>query len=124
MTTTSTHTIADAVLAAWNERDPGRRAELVAAAWAEDGHLADPPMEGRGHEAIAGMAAALQQQFDGHRFRRASAVDEHHGFFRYAWELVGPDGTVALTGLDVGELAGDGRVRRISGFFGELEPAR
>ena len=44
--------------------------------------------------------------------------------FRYAWELVGPDGTVALTGLDVGELAGDGRVRRISGFFGELEPAR
>jgi hypothetical protein len=122
--TTTTDTIADAILAAWNERDAGRRAELVAAVWTEDGHLADPPLEGRGHEAIAGMAAALQQQFDGHRFRRASAVDQHHGFFRYAWELVGPDGTVALTGLDVGELAEDGRVRRISGFFGELEPAR
>ena len=47
-------------------------------------------------------------------------IDEHHGYLRFAWELVGPDGTVALTGLDVGELADDGRLRRITGFFGEL----
>jgi hypothetical protein len=69
------------------------------------------------------MAAALQQQFAGHRFRRASAVDAHHDHLRFAWELVGPDGAVALTGLDVGELAADGRLKRITGFFGEL-PAR
>jgi hypothetical protein len=39
------------------------------------------------------------------------------------WELVGPDGAVALAGLDVGEVAADGRLRRIVGFFGQL-PAR
>ena len=38
-------------------------------------------------------------------------------------ELVGPDGTVALKGLDVGEVGDDGRLRRITGFFGELEAA-
>ena len=37
--------------------------------------------------------------------------------------VVGPDGTVAVSGIDVGELADDGRLRRITGFFGEL-PAR
>jgi hypothetical protein len=30
---------------------------------------------------------------------------------------------VALRGLDVGEVGDDGRLRRITGFFGELEAA-
>jgi hypothetical protein len=59
----------------------------------------------------------------GHRFRRVSAIDEHHNTFRFAWELVGPDGAVAVTGIDVGERAEVGTLRSITGFFCEL-PAR
>jgi hypothetical protein len=66
------------------------------------------------------MADALHQQFAGHAFRRVSAIDAHHEHVRFAWELVAPDGRVALAGMDVGELAADGRLRRIVGFFGEL----
>jgi hypothetical protein len=33
---------------------------------------------------------------------------------------VTPDGTVALAGIDVGEVGEDGRLRRITGFFGDL----
>ena len=113
----------DTYLAAWNERDPARRAELVASAWTTDGRLIDPPLAAAGHAGISEMAAALQQQFADHRFRRASGIDVHHGHLRFAWELVGPDGNVALTGLDVGELADDGRLTRITGFFGDL-PAK
>ncbi len=116
-------TTIDTYLSAWSEQDPDARAELVGRVWAEDGRLVDPPMAATGHAEISGMHAALQQQFAGHTFRRASGIDEHHGAVRFAWELVGPDGQVALTGLDVGELAEDGRLRRITGFFGEL-PAR
>ena len=76
-----------------------------------------------GHAGIAELAAALRAQFPGHRFRRASGIDAHHDQFRFAWELVGPDGAAALAGLDVGELAPDGRLRRVTGFFGAL-PAR
>jgi hypothetical protein len=61
-----------------------------------------------------------KRQFAEHRFRRVSAIDGRHDQFRFAWELVGPDGTVAVSGLDVGELADDGRLRRITGFFGDL----
>ena len=116
-------TTADTVLAAWNEPDHDRRAQLIREIWATDGRLVDPPMAAEGHQAISDMASALQQQFAGHRFRRASAVDGHHGHFRYAWELVGPDGSVALSGVDVGEVGDDGRLRRITGFFGELPAA-
>ena len=113
----------DAYLAAWNERDPELRAELVARVWAPDGQLIDPPLAAAGHEGISNMAAALQQQFAGHHFRRATGIDAHHGHLRFGWELVGPDWSVTIAGTDVGELAGDGRLRRITGFFGEL-PAR
>ena len=113
----------DIYLSAWSERDPAARAGLVARAWAADGELVDPPMAATGHDAISGVHGALQQQFPGHRFRRASGVDAHHDHLRFAWELVGPDGTVALKGLDVGEVGEDGRLRRITGFFGELDGA-
>ena len=113
----------DTYLAAWSEQDDAARAELVGRVWADDGRLVDPPMAASGHAGISGMHAALQGQFAGHTFRRASAIDAHHDYVRFAWELVGPDGTVALTGLDVGEVGDDGRLRRITGFFGELEAA-
>lgn len=120
---TTLTTIVDTHLAAYGEPDAETRRELIAQAWTEDGRLVDPPIEGHGHDGIDATAAALQQQFAGHRFRRASVVDVHHDQLRYAWELVAPDGTVALAGLDVGELAPDGRLRRIAGFFGDLPGA-
>ena len=103
MTDTTTQTtdlteLVDTYLDAWNERDAGRRAELVARAWAEEGQLADPPLTGAGHAGIADVAAAMHEQFPDHRFERTSGVDEHHGFLRFGWNLVGPDGTVATNG--------------------------
>ena len=113
-------TTVDTYLAAWNETDPARRAELIERVWAADGRLIDPPLAAEGHAAISDMASALQAQFPGHRFRRASGIDAHHDYLRFAWELVSPDGGVALAALDVCELAADVRLRRITGFFGEL----
>ena len=110
----------DTYLAAWSETDPTRRAEVIARVWAPDGRLIGPPLAAQGHAGIGEMAAALQGQFPGHRFRRASGVDAHHNQLRFAWELVSPDGAVVLSGLDVGELTEDGRLLRIAGFFGPL----
>ena len=113
-------TTIDTYLAAWNETDPARRAELIEQVWATDGRLIDPPLASEGHAGISEHIAALHAQFPGHRFRRASGVDTHHDTVRVAWELVAPDGSVALTGLDFGTLAADGRLQRVTGFFGEL----
>ncbi|MGI8572629.1 MAG: nuclear transport factor 2 family protein [Solirubrobacteraceae bacterium] len=112
----------DTYLAAWNARDPARRAELIAEVWSEEGQLIDPPLAAEGRQAISEMAEAMHQHYVDHHFTRVSDVDSHHGSLRFAWQLVGPDGQVTVTGLDVGELAEDGRLARITGFFGELQP--
>jgi len=114
------NTLVHTYIAMWNETDPEQRRELVAQTVTEDASYLDPVMTGEGIDGISAMIAGAQAQFPGHRFRRASGIDAHHGQLRFAWELVAPDGTVALSGIDVGEVASDGRLARISGFFGPL----
>ncbi len=113
-------TTIDTYLSAWSEPDATQRAAMIERVWTADGRLIDPPLTGEGHAGISEMAGTMQEQFPGHTFRRVSGIDAHHDQVRFAWELVGPDGTVALTGLDTGEVAGDGRLRRIVGYFGDL----
>ncbi|HLJ61532.1 MAG TPA: nuclear transport factor 2 family protein [bacterium] len=113
-------TTVDTYLAMWNETDPTRRAAHIRHSWAGDGRYVDPQLEAEGHTAIGDMVATVQARFPGHRFRRTSGVDTHHDQLRFAWELAAPDGSVVVAGIDVGRLAPDGRLQRITGFFGEL----
>jgi hypothetical protein len=113
-------TIVDTNLAALTETDPVTRAELIERAWAEDGSLTDPPLAGEGHRGINDFASVVCEHYAGQRFRRVSGVDVHHDRFRYAWELVTADGTVTVSGVDVGEIAADGRLGKVTGFFGDL----
>jgi hypothetical protein len=95
---------------------------LIHQVWADDGRLLDPPLDGRGHAGISALTDAVHSHFPGHTFRRTTAVDAHHDVARYGWELVGPDGAVAVSGLDVAEFGADGKIVRVLGFFGELQP--
>lgn len=69
------------------------------------------------------MAAAVQVHYPGHTFRRTSGIDAHQSFARYHWELVAPDGTTKLEGLDIAEIDDDGLIRQVVGFLGPI-PAR
>jgi hypothetical protein len=110
----------DIHLAAYCEPDPGRRNDLLSEVWSESGTLIDPPFDGTGHAAISGLCEAALEHYPGHRFRRTSDIDTHHSFARYAWDLVAPDGNVAVKGLDVAEFGEDGKLVRVVGFFGDL----
>ena len=115
-------TTVDTYFDMWNETDPAKRAELIEQAWASEGRYVDPVLEADGHDALSEMVAGVHAQFPGQRFERTSGIDVHHNLVRFAWQLAGPDG-VTVAGIDVGELATDGRLRRITGFFGELPQA-
>jgi hypothetical protein len=117
---TDLSTTVDTHLAAYGEPDAAKRRPLIEQVWTREGELLDPPFEGRGHDEISAMADVVQQHYAGHSFRRTSGIDEHHGFARYGWELAAPDGAVAVAGVDVAQLDEDGRIVRITGFFGEL----
>jgi hypothetical protein len=113
-------TTVDAYLEGLTQSDPARRGELIRTAWAEDGRFVDPLFDVQGHAALDELAQGVIGQYPGHRFRRTSGIDTHNDLARYMFEFVAPDGTIVITGTDVCELAEDGRVRRITGFFGDI----
>ena len=117
-TATDPTRVIDAHLRAYCEPDATARAALVAEAWDAGGVLVDPPFDGAGHDGIAAMADAVLAHYPAHRFERTTEVDAHHAFARYGWALVAPDGTTAVTGTDVVELADDGRIARVVGLLG------
>ncbi len=113
-------TVVDAWLEAYAEADVERRMKLIEQAWTPDGRLVDPPLEGNGYVGLSGAADLVNTHYAGHTFRRITGIDVHHEFARYGWELVGPDGAVAVAGFDIAEVADDGRLRKVTGFFGDL----
>ncbi|HEV8616974.1 MAG TPA: nuclear transport factor 2 family protein [Methylomirabilota bacterium] len=115
--------LVDTYLAMWNETDPEKRRQHIERAWARDGRYVDPLIEAEGHAALGEMVTGVQVKFPGHRFRRTSGIDTHHDHLRFGWELVAPDGSIVVAGLDVGTLTADGRLRGITGFFGEIPVA-
>lgn len=112
--------VVDSHLAAYAEPDSQVRTSLVARAWSPEGRLVDPPLAAQGHAEIHGQAEALLSLYPGARFRRSSAVDAHHGFARYTWDLLSPAGEVLLSGTDVASFNDDNRLSLVVGFFGPL----
>jgi hypothetical protein len=120
LTVTSLEGTIDQHLAAYGEPDAELRTKTVKEIWAANGRLVDPPIQGEGHDGIAALGDVVQAHYAGHTFRRTSGVDAHNGFARYEWELLAPDGTVAITGTDVAEVDDTGRLVRVVGFFGPV----
>ena len=108
----------DGYFAMWNETDSTRRREFIEATWSEDASYVDPMFAAEGSDALNEMAAGVQEQFPGHRFRQTGAIDAHNDRARWGWELTGPDdGPPVAAGVDFAVLAPDGRLREVSGFL-------
>ena len=106
--------------AAWLEPDEDKRRQLLVQAWADDGTYTDPLRHLEGREALNRTIATFQRQRPGERIVLTSGVDHHHDMVRFAWQWYGADSSTIMEGIDFGELASDGRLRRIVGFFGPL----
>lgn len=107
-----------AYVAAWNEADEGKRRTLLETSWAENGIYTDPTAQVSGREALIQHLGRLIGQFPDHRVLLTSGVDQHHNLLQFTWTRVGPDGRDIRNGIDFGELDVDGRLLRITGFFG------
>lgn len=111
-----------AYIAAWSEVDEGKRRALLEKSWQESGIYTDPLGQASGREALIRHIGRFLRRYPGHGVLLTSGVNEHHGQLRFTWAIVGPDGKRAIEGIDFGEVGEDGRLLRITGFFGELPP--
>jgi SnoaL-like protein len=104
-------------IAAWNETDVGRRRDVIARAWSDDGSYVDAHRDSAGHAAIDAMIAAVQERFPGYRFRLASGIEAHHNLVRFSWTAGGTEqAPLFFGGTDFATLAPDGRLRSVAGF--------
>jgi hypothetical protein len=107
--------------AAWNEPDEAKRTALLESAWADDGVYQDPTGIAEGRAALIAHIGGFHQMFPGHTINLTSGVDSNGTHLRFAWNMRNGD-EVAMEGVDFVELAADGRIQRIAGFFGPLPP--
>lgn len=113
----------DRYVVMFNEPDDTARAELGSEVFADDGRLVDPLVDATGPVQIAAAIGALRAQMPGHSLTRTTAVDGHHDQARFGWAVNGPDGSVAVAGIDVVTFDADGRIRSAVGFFGDVAAA-
>jgi hypothetical protein len=123
VTTESTTELVDAYFQMWRTTDEAGRRALVEQVFAEDGRHVDPLADAVGYEELTRMLANVHAHYPGFVIERLGGIDQHGDQLRFAWKLDAADGTPVVVGLDVGELATDGRLARVVGFWGDL-PAR
>lgn len=111
--------VVDTYLAAWNETDPAKRAELIEASLGADLWYRDPMLEADGRDAFDTVLAAVQEQMPGHVITRTSSIDHHHDVVRFNWALGLPGQEPAFAGVDVCKYDTDGKLHRIVGFAGD-----
>ena len=118
----ATRQVIEAYAAAWCEPDEAARRRLLERAWADDGAYTDPLAHVVGREELVRHIGEFHRQAPGVRIVRASGIDQHHRLLRFGWTVFGATAPplAGLEGTDFGELADDGRLRRIVGFFGPL----
>jgi hypothetical protein len=116
----NTQQIVEAYGASWGEADIAKRRQLLEQAWADDATYTDPQSDVAGRDGLIELISGFQAQVNGAKIVATSAVDEHHGKIRFTWQMQAADGTTMMEGIDFGELAPDGRIQRIIGFFGPL----
>lgn len=106
---------------AWNERDDTTRLSLLEEALEEDGSYVNPLLDRPlvGPEAVAANIDNFQEGRVGQDFevRAWSQDDYHHDRMRLRWRLCDAGGQTLLEGEDIMELASDGRIRKVTGFF-------
>jgi hypothetical protein len=112
--------IVDAYAAAWNEPDEDKRRELLEKAWADDGIHVDGERTIVGRDALMDLIGAFQARQPWARTEFTSKPEEQRGSLRITWALKRADGIAIAEGVDYGELAEDGRLRKIVSFLGLL----
>ena len=119
-TAPDTEAILDTYFSMWRTTDPVQRATLVTEAFTPTGRHVDQHADATGHDELVEMITGVHAGFPGFQMERTSGIDRFGDQLRFAWELNSADGTPIVAGLDVAELAPDGRLQRVTGFWGDL----
>jgi hypothetical protein len=107
---------------AWNERDDTKRRRLLEQSVTYDVFWQDPLGQANDLESLSRYIGQFFERVPGVRLDLTSGISQHHNHICYTWKLVDEKGGRTIDGRDFGELAPDGRLARVIGFFEPLPP--
>lgn len=114
----------DDYFAAWNEPEKERRRALLERSVTEDVELIHPSWgRSQGIDALLAHIDNYQSVLPESAVVLTSGLDSHNDIVRYGWDIVDQHGDRVMDGIDVVELADDGRLKRILLFHGPLPEA-
>ncbi|WP_298958486.1 hypothetical protein [uncultured Roseibium sp.] len=112
----------DIYCAAWSERDPTHRRELLERVVTIDIRYTDPETDVHGRADLVNHISDVLAGCVGAKIVRCSDIDAHHYMARFAWRLVKADGTELPEGLDIVSVdEQSGKLKTVLGFFGPLK---
>jgi uncharacterized protein YndB with AHSA1/START domain len=109
---------ADQWLALWAETDAGARARILDDAVVDDVGFRDAYAALAGRKDLAAHITASQHYMPGVTLKRVGEPRACQGTALVDWTAHGPDGTAMGRGTNVFEMAPDGRVAAVVGFWG------
>lgn len=112
----------DTYCAAWNATDAAERNRLLRVAWTAECRYSDPMVQDLDRTALVAHIGVLLDRFPGSTIRRITALDSHQGGLRFGFLRLAADGSTMREGVDFCQLGEGGRLHRITGFFGPLQP--
>lgn len=113
---TDTNALVERYIASWNETDPDKRRQLIAATFTDTATYTDPMMKSEGRGGIDQMLAAVQERFAGFTLRQRGKVDGYEDRVRFSWELGPKDGPSIAGGTDFATLDA-GKLASVVGFL-------
>jgi SnoaL-like domain len=114
--------VMETYVALWAATDEAERQRLAELALTEDAVMIYPSVEAHGRDEVIAALGKVHQLLPGVSIVSTSGVEQHHGWLRASWRMINADGTVRFDGVDIAELAEDGRFRRVIGFHDPLPP--
>jgi hypothetical protein len=104
----------DDYFAAWNEPEAARRRALLESSVTPEVELVHPTWgRSQGIDALLAGIVQYRSALPGAIVVLTTGLDSHNHLVRYGWQIVDPEGRRVMAGMDVVELAGDGRLKRI-----------
>jgi hypothetical protein len=117
MTALEAESTVRAFVDAWNSDDETARNRLLDRSWSSSGVYTDPLVHLEGIEPMREHARGFGRRWPGARIVVTTPIHAHNGMVCFGWRVVGETGEALRDGTDFGELAEDGRLRRVVGFF-------
>ncbi|RYE52999.1 MAG: nuclear transport factor 2 family protein [Sphingobacteriales bacterium] len=105
---------------AWNEPNAAKREILINAAWVEDGEFMDPTTQVKGRKNLLPIISDFITRYPDAEVIQTSTIDQHHSVYRVSWKIILKNGEQLTEGTDFGEFNKEGKITRITSFFGPV----